>query len=93
MFVLLQFQAFQKAMLDGGIELTEPTEVEADYEPGIAYDNQEEVDDLERRQRLVFKLGEKSTLTKKLKDIRRHRGRRRPMPIPQSLEAPSYGAD
>lgn len=85
-----KFQSFQKALVDGGIDLSEPEEVVADYEPGIDYSNKEEVDDLHRRQWLVYKLGTKSRTMKILSVKRKLRGRRRPLPTPTALEQPSY---
>jgi len=79
-------------MLEGGIELTEPEEHKADYEPGIDYDDTEAVADLSRRQWLTFRLGEYAEAERHLKDQQRHRGRRRPKRMPMRLEAPSYSA-
>ena len=77
-------------MTDAGIELSEPDEVEPHYEPGIDYDDVEAVDDLKRRQRLVYELGEKSTITKALADEQRTRGRRQQKGRPVELESPSW---
>ena len=40
-------------MEQGGVDLSEPEEVHPDYEPGIDYNNEYEMQDLERRQKLV----------------------------------------
>lgn len=85
-----KFAGFQKALLDGGIELSEPSEVVPHYEPGIDYSNQEELDDLFRRQRLVKKLGPKSTIIKNLREKTYQPERKRPKAVPTPLEAPSY---
>jgi len=76
--------------LEGCIELTEREEQVADYEPGIDYDDTEAVDDLSRRQWLVYNLGEESKTIKYLEDNRRLRTRRRGWRRPTTLEMPSY---
>lgn len=88
-----KFAAFCKAVKDGGIELSEIDEVVPPYEPGIDYDDPEAIADLQRRQRLVYELGEKSATTRALADQQRTRGRRRPRNKPIELEAPSWRAD
>jgi large subunit ribosomal protein L18 len=85
-----KFQLFEKALVDGGVDLTEPEEVTPRYEPGIDYSNDEEMSDLLRRQNLVFHLGEKNKQMKHLSLKRKLRHRRRPWPKPTPLEAPSY---
>jgi large subunit ribosomal protein L18 len=87
-----KFQAFRDAVVAGGVELSEPEEVQPEYEPGIDYDNAEVVDDLERRQWLVYRLGEKSTTMKALNYQHRLRTRRRPKMRPTPLEAPSWNS-
>jgi len=88
-----KFAAFCKAVTAGGVELSEPDEVELTYEPGIDYDDPEAMADLERRQRLVYELGEKSSTTRALADQQRTRGRRRQRGRPIELEAPTWRAD
>lgn len=46
----IQFQAFLKAIQEGGIDLEETEEVKPDYEPGINYDDTWEVENLKARQ-------------------------------------------
>ena len=41
--ILLQYQEFLNAMLEGGVELSEPDVVLPHYEPGIDFDDQYEV--------------------------------------------------
>src|SRR6218665_1478628 len=90
LLVWLQFQLFEKALLEGGVDLTEPAEVVPRYEPGIDYSNDEELINLFQRQTLVFNLGPKSKQIKTLNSKRKLRHRRRPWPRPSPLEAPSY---
>ena len=47
--------AFRDHVLEGGVELSEPEEVQPFYEPGINYDDEWETADLARRQKLVAK--------------------------------------
>ncbi len=49
-FSMTQFQAFKNAVIEGGVELSEPEEVVPDYEPGIDYDDEYELADLRERQ-------------------------------------------
>ena len=88
--LLFQFQAFHKAIIEGGIDLSEPEEVKAEYEPGIDYDNKEEVANLLQRQRSVYNLGRTSILTKFLKKKRKLLRRNRPLQSPVNLDMPSY---
>ena len=46
----MQVQVFRKAVIDGGIQLKEPDEIVPPYEPGINYDDPEEVKNLWKRQ-------------------------------------------
>jgi len=85
-----KLEAFRAAMLEGCIDLTEREEQVPDYQPGIDYDDQEAMDDLSRRQWLVYHLGEESTTIKDLKDNRRLKTRRRRWRRPTELEMPSY---
>lgn len=48
-----KFQSFISAMEEGGIQFEEPEEYLPPYEPGIDYDNEYEVEDLKRRQKLA----------------------------------------
>jgi len=86
----LKLQAFRAAIESGGVSLAEPTEQTPDYEPGIDYSDPTAVADLERRQWLVFNLGEASATLKHLKGMRRVKGRRRRKAMPTKLEQPSY---
>ena len=56
-------------MEDGGIELQEPEEVQPAYEPGINYDDQEEMADLQRRRDLVANV---SPLTRLALEMRKN---------------------
>lgn len=85
-----KFELFQRALVEGGVELQEPPEVAPDYDPGINYSDEKEVADLHRRQMLVHRLGEKSRTIKTLNVKKKLRGRRRPWPHPAPLEPPSY---
>jgi len=85
-----KMQAFRNAVIAGGIELQEAVEFRPDYEPGIDYDDPEALNDLERRQWLVYRLGMKSKTMKALKVQHGLRVRRRPLRRPDPLEIPSY---
>ncbi|ESO03790.1 hypothetical protein HELRODRAFT_112163 [Helobdella robusta] len=85
-----KFQAFRKSLLDEGLQLTEPEEVEAPYAPGIDYDDQEKLAELSERQLKVWSLGKKSLLMKFLNKKRKLRGRNRPLFAPRPLIMPSY---
>ena len=43
------------AVEEGGMEMSEPEEIKADYEPGIDYDDDMEYGDLQRRQEKATK--------------------------------------
>ena len=69
----LQYAAFRLALEEGGIDLQEPDEVQPHYEPGINYDNPEELDDLQRRRDLVVNV---TPLTRMALEMRKsYRGR------------------
>ena len=55
-------------MEEGGIDLQEPDEVQPLYEPGINYDDPEELDDLQRRRDLVTNV---SRITKMALEMRK----------------------
>ena len=92
-YLIVQFSAFCHALTAGGVELSEPEEVQPAYQPGIDYDDNEAVAELERRQWLVHDLGTKSATTRALAEQQRSRGRRRPRTKPTPLEAPTWKAD
>ena len=64
-----QYAAFRQAVEEGGIDLEEPEEVQPAYEPGINYDDQEEMDDLQRRRDLVANV---SPLTRMALEMRKN---------------------
>ncbi len=43
LYCCLQYQEFVNALVEGGVELTEPEVLKPHYEPGIDFDNQYEV--------------------------------------------------
>lgn len=88
-FLSIQFQTFKQALIDGGLELTEPEEVVAPYMPGIDYDDEEKVDELITRQTKVWALGKKSLLTR-WKNLRKSNVKRRPLALPRDTAMPSY---
>jgi len=77
-------------MTSAGIEMKEPPEFELAYEPGIDYGDAEAIEDLERRQFLVYDLGDKNATIRALNDQRRHKYRRRPMRKIEPLMQPVW---
>jgi len=77
-------------MTSAGIEMKEPDEVLQPNEPGIDYGDAESIEDLERRQFLVHDIGDKNATLKALKEQRRHKGRKRPMRVPEPLMQPVW---
>jgi len=86
----LQFRVFLDAMMSAGVELREPKEVRPVFEPGIDYSDVEALEDVERRQFLLYELGDKTATIRALNDLRRHKYRRRGMLAPKPLFQPAW---
>lgn len=75
-----QFNKFVEAMKESGIELEEPDTYVPDYEPGIDYDNEEEVQNLHERQIMAGTRGPTSEYFYQLRK-RQRLGKKRPIKV------------
>ena len=65
---------FREAVEGGGVDLFEPEEIQAEYKPGVNYDDEEEMKEMYDRQIRVFKLSKDHKMLKDLRKIRDYPG-------------------